>query len=178
VWAAGSAGDASDWAGGTGCPSAWFAGSSGWGGGAGGLVDLKLTETAVDGELDTGLVAGEVGDGIGTHSQHFFAFAGGAEDFVEVLEEQEEIFGILVKQDVFVGALAMREAIAPGCGLCLRRCGPVDFRAFTHCVDEASVRVGGSLVFVICLLAGVGGAILSLTYYWLRVWGCGGVPCR
>jgi hypothetical protein len=105
VWAAGSAGDASDWAGGTGCPSAWFAGSSGWGGDAGGLVDLKLTETAVDGELDTGLVAGEVGDGIGTHSQHFFAFAGGAEDFVEVLEEQEEIFGILVEQDVFVGAL-------------------------------------------------------------------------
>jgi hypothetical protein len=33
-------------------------------GGAGGLVDLQLAETAIDGVLDAGLVAGEFGQGV------------------------------------------------------------------------------------------------------------------
>src|ERR1035438_9687518 len=34
-----------------------------------------------------------------------------------IVEEGEEVFGILVQQDVFVGTQAAEEAIAAGCGL-------------------------------------------------------------
>jgi hypothetical protein len=57
-------------------------------------------------------IGGDVGD------QHFLAFADGAKGIVEVFEEQEEVFGIIVvKQDVFVGAQSVDQAIAAGCGL-------------------------------------------------------------
>ena len=54
-----------------------------------------------------------VGD---AQDQLFFAVAGRLEAAVEVVEEDEEIFGVLVEQDVFVGAQAVQEAVAAGCG--------------------------------------------------------------
>jgi hypothetical protein len=48
--------------------------------------------------------------------QHFFGVAHGLEAVVKVLEEDEELFGILVEQDVFVGAQAVDEAVAAGSG--------------------------------------------------------------
>src|ERR1019366_362979 len=53
-----------------------------------------------------------VGD---TQDQRFFAGADGLEAVQMVVEEEEEIGGIFVEQDVFVGAQAVEEAIAAGC---------------------------------------------------------------
>jgi hypothetical protein len=39
---------------------------------------------------------------------------------MEVFEEDKEFFGIFVEEEVFVGAQAVDEAIATGCGSALR----------------------------------------------------------
>src|ERR1039457_3780117 len=54
-----------------------------------------------------------VGD---AQDQFFFGGADGAEAIQVIVDEEEELFGVLVEQDVFVGAQAVEEAIAAGCG--------------------------------------------------------------
>ena len=54
------------------------------------------------------------------HDQFLFALADGAEAVVEVFEEDEEFFGIFVEEEVFVGAQAVDESIAAGCGSAFR----------------------------------------------------------
>src|ERR1039457_2764412 len=54
-----------------------------------------------------------VGD---AQDQFFFGGADGAEAIQVIVDEEEELFGGLVEQDVFVGAQAVEEAIAAGCG--------------------------------------------------------------
>ena len=162
----------------------------GGGGVARGLVGLQLAETAVNGALDAGFVAGELGERVGTFAidvegacqevavlggdgrgwhriavlfgpvlvpgvplladivligdfleavavdagfhgegtvetpliggnaqdQVFFGGADGLEAVQVVVEEEEELFGIFIEQDVFVGAQAVEEAIAAGRG--------------------------------------------------------------
>jgi hypothetical protein len=48
--------------------------------------------------------------------QVFFGGADGLEAVQVVVEEEEELFGIFIEQDVFVGAQAVEEAIAAGRG--------------------------------------------------------------
>ena len=56
----------------------------------------------------------------GATDDHFLAVAGGLEAVVEVIEEEEKLFGVLVEQEVFVGAQAVDESIAAGCGSAFR----------------------------------------------------------
>ena len=65
------------------------------------------------------------------------------------MEEDEEIFGVLVEQDVFVGAQAVKETIAAGCGFAFggARTGGF-FRVLTVGVDlglRTSCTPGGSM---------------------------------
>ena len=78
----------------------------------GDIVEAVAVDAGFRGEgaVETPLVVDDAQD------QFFFAGADGAEAVQEVLEEEEEFFGVLVEQDVFVGAEAMFEAIAAGCG--------------------------------------------------------------
>src|ERR1022692_4022424 len=72
-----------------------------------------------------------------------------------VVEEEKELFGILVEEDMFVGAQAVKEAIAAGCGFALGGRGPVDFLAFCRlALILASLGVRGSFGLFICVLAG------------------------
>ena len=61
--------------------------------------------------VEAPLIGGDAQD------QFLFAIADGAEAVEVIVEEGEEVFGILVQQDVFVGTQAAEEAIAAGCGL-------------------------------------------------------------
>ena len=59
--------------------------------------------------VEAPLIGGDAQD------QFLFAIADGAEAVEVIVEEGEEVFGILVQQDVFVGTQAVEEAIAAGC---------------------------------------------------------------
>ena len=48
--------------------------------------------------------------------QFFFGGADGLEAVEVVVDEDEEFGGVLIEQDVFVGAQAVDEVIAAGCG--------------------------------------------------------------
>ena len=77
-------------------------------------LETRTVDAGFEGEgtVEAPLIGGDA------RHEHFFGFASRAEGIVEVFEEQEEFFGIFaVKQDVFVGAQAVKEAIAAGCGL-------------------------------------------------------------
>ena len=86
------------------------------------LVDVgdALEVVAVDagfhgeGAVEAPLIGGDAQD------QGFFAGADGAEAVEEVLEEEEEVLGILAGEDVFVGAQAVAETVAAGCGFAFR----------------------------------------------------------
>ncbi len=81
------------------------------------LVGDPLKEIAVDaGFQGKGAVEAppQAGD---AHDQVLFDGADGLEAVEMVVEAEEELFGILIEHDVFVGAQAVDEAIAAGCGL-------------------------------------------------------------
>jgi hypothetical protein len=68
-------------------------------------VEAVAVDAGFHGEdaVETPLVGGDAQD------QFLFAGADGAEAIEEVLNEEEEVFGILAGQDVFVGAQAVAE---------------------------------------------------------------------
>jgi len=63
-----------------------------------------------EGSVEPPLIGGDAAD------DHYLAVADGLEAAVEVVEEQEKLFGVLVEQEMFVGAQAVEQAIAAGCG--------------------------------------------------------------
>ena len=71
----------------------------------GDIVEAVAVDAGFHGEdaVETPLVGGDAQD------QFLFAGADGAEAIEEVLNEEEEVFGILAGQDVFVGAQAVAE---------------------------------------------------------------------
>ena len=113
-----------------------------------------------EGAAEAPLVVGDAQD------QHFFAVAEGLEAVVEVFEEHEEIFGVLVEQDMFIGAQAVEEAIAAGCGFALGSARAGGFLGvLTVGVD---LGLGGGARFVRILrifhvcISGAGGPVLNL----------------
>ena len=78
----------------------------------GDLLEALAIDAGFHGEraVQAPLIGGDAAD------DHFLAVADGLEAAVEVIEEEEKLFGVLVEQDVFVGAQAVEEAIAAGCG--------------------------------------------------------------
>ena len=79
----------------------------------------RLEALAVDGgfhgegAVEAPLIGGDALD------QFFFAEADGAEVVVEVLEEEEKLFGIFAGEDMFVARQAVFEAVAAGSALAL-----------------------------------------------------------
>jgi hypothetical protein len=72
-----------------------------------------------------------------------------------VVEEEKELFGILVEEDMFVGAQAVEERLRLDALLPSAVRGPVDFLAFSRlALIWASVGVRGSFGLFICVLAG------------------------
>ncbi len=113
----------------------------GWGGGRGHMLGVQLVVPFMVDQLPFELKvfggdrlealpvdAGLHGEGAveapltggDAHDQFLFAIADGAEAVVEVFEEDEEFFGIFVEEEVFVGAQAVDQAIAAGCGSAFR----------------------------------------------------------
>src|ERR1039458_10216589 len=78
----------------------------------GDIVEAVAVDAGFEGEgaVQAPLVVGDAQD------QFFFGGADGAEAIQVIVDEEEELFGVLVEQDVFVGAQAVEEAIAAGCG--------------------------------------------------------------
>ena len=75
------------------------------------VVEAVAVDAGLHGEdtVEAALVGGDAQD------QVFFAGADGLEAVQVVVEEEKELFGILVEEDMFVGAQAVEEAIAAGC---------------------------------------------------------------
>ena len=113
-----------------------------------------------EGAVEAPLVGGDAQD------QFFFAGTDGLEAVQVVVDEEEEFGGVLVEQDVFVGAQSMEEAIAAGCGfafVCSRTSGFLG--VLTVGVDLASVGLRGSFVFSIFVWAGACGPVSTLTLW-------------
>jgi len=79
------------------------------------LLDDFMKAVTVDagfggeGAAETPLAVGDAQD------QSFFGGADGLEAVPVIVEEEQEVFGVLVEQDVFIGAQAVEEAVAAGC---------------------------------------------------------------
>jgi hypothetical protein len=76
------------------------------------LPEAVAVDAGFDGEgaVEAPLSGGDAQDEL------LFALADGVEAVVEVFQEEEEVFGILAGQEVLVGAEAVFQAIAAGCG--------------------------------------------------------------
>jgi hypothetical protein len=111
----------------------------------GDLLEAVAVEAGFHGEgaVETPVRGGEAQD------QHFFGVADGLEAVVEVVEENEEIFGVFVEQDVFVGAQAVQETIAAGGSLSGGGAGAGGFfRILTVGVDLGLGRGAGFVGWV------------------------------
>src|SRR5450755_5053090 len=78
----------------------------------GGDLDQKLavdTGFEEEGAVEAPLIGGDA------HDEGFFAVADGLEAVIEIAEEVEKLFGLLIEEDVLVGAKAVDEAITAGC---------------------------------------------------------------
>jgi hypothetical protein len=79
-----------------------------------------------EGAAETPLAVGDAQD------QSFFGGADGLEAVPVIVEEEQEVFGVLVEQDVFIGAQAVEEAVAAGCVFAFGGAGAGAFlRVFT-----------------------------------------------
>jgi hypothetical protein len=109
--------------------------------------------------VEAPLICGDARD------QHFFGFADGAESIVEAFEEQQEIFGVVaVEQDVFIGAHAVGEAVAAGCGLAGGAGGAGGFLGVLAVGVDACLGEGGGFVRIFHMCdSGQVSPILSLT---------------
>ena len=77
------------------------------------MISGRASRAVGEDTVEAALVGGDAQD------QVFFAGADGLEAVQVVVEEEKELFGILVEEDMFVGAQAVEEAIAAGCGFAL-----------------------------------------------------------
>ncbi len=78
--------------------------------------------------------------------QFFLAFADWEEAVEEVVEEGEEVFRILAGEDVFVGAQAMEQVVAAGCGLTFR--GARTSRFLRVFAIRSDAGLAGGVLFV------------------------------
>src|ERR1019366_457619 len=77
------------------------------------MISGRASRAVGEDTVEAALVGGDAQD------QVLFAGADGLEAVQVVVEEEKELFGILVEEDMFVGAQAVEEAIAAGCGFAL-----------------------------------------------------------
>src|ERR1039458_3110734 len=73
------------------------------------MISGRASRAVGEDTVEAALVGGDAQD------QVLFAGADGLEAVQVVVEEEKELFGILVEEDMFVGAQAVEEAIAAGC---------------------------------------------------------------
>jgi hypothetical protein len=94
-----------------------------------------------EGAIEAPLIGGDAGD------EHFLGFADWAEGGVEVIEEREEIFRVLViEQEVFIGAQAVAEAIAAGGGFAFGSAGAGGFFSILTVGEDAGFGEGARIV--------------------------------
>jgi hypothetical protein len=113
-----------------------------------------------DGAVEAPLIGGD------TQDEVFFGRADGLEAVQVVVDEEEEFGGILVEQDVFVGAQAMEEAIAAGCVLALGGARASGFLSIP--AIGLDLGFGGSAGFVSVIHIRVGGHVKPVSTLMLR----------
>jgi hypothetical protein len=126
----------------------------------GDFLEKIAVDTGFHGEAaaETPLMGGD------TQDQVLFGGADGLEAVQMVVEEDDESGGILVEQDVFVGAQAVQEAIAAGCGFSFGGAGAGGLFGVFAVGMDAGLGRGVRFVRICHMWRAVCGPLLSLTY--------------